>query len=75
MESGDFYLWNVKVFEECEIKCPECNKWSDMQDWKKDDVPCEVCGEHEAIVCPKCGQYFDHVWSPEFESREKIHRM
>jgi len=42
--------------------CPECNNKSPIADWRETEVPCEDCGEHNARICPKCGESFDHVW-------------
>lgn len=41
-------------------KCPECKKRVTFEGGHS--VGCEDCGEHSAVMCPKCGEYFDHVW-------------
>lgn len=51
----------------CELKCPECKKWANHNEWKESYVYCEDCGDHAAIECPNCDERFDHVWSPTFK--------
>ncbi len=67
----DMDSWNFEpeLVEGCEIECPECNEYSIYSDWSMASVPCEDCGEHSAIRCPKCDTVFDHVWSPTFKTR------
>lgn len=69
-----FYAWTfhrngepTRVLEGDLIRCSACGEWSHHGGWKEVDVYCEVCGEHAAIRCPKCGEDFDHVWAPAFE--------
>lgn len=49
------------------IKCPECNEWTSIKEWKEGETYCEDCGSHYGIICPKCEEIFDHVWHPDFE--------
>jgi primosomal protein N' len=52
--------WNVSESEKwC---CPECKEWSSYTEWDEATAPCEDCGEHEARVCPNCGEVYDHVY-------------
>lgn len=30
-------------------------------DWKITEIPCELCGEHSAAVCPQCGAVLDGI--------------
>ncbi len=64
------WLIEPEPIEGCEIKCPECNEWSNVSDWAETEVGCEDCGSHEAIGCPKCGEEIDHVYSDGVESRK-----
>lgn len=72
MNIKDLKPWDMKPqpTEGCEIKCPECRKWSKHTEWIESEVDCEDCGSHSAIRCPKCDEDFDHVWSKEFMVRE-----
>ena len=71
MDITDMKLWefNPPLDGGCEIKCPECDEWSPPEEWKEGEVGCEDCGSHSAMVCPKCDERFDHVFSPTFETR------
>lgn len=42
-------------------KCPECGDTSPTRDWVETEVSCGEC-DHDARVCPACGEAFDHVW-------------
>jgi len=68
------YLINVSpkenLQEGCELKCPECGEWSSHKEWEQTYVPCEDCGEHLGIRCPKCEQDFDTISSEIFECRK-----
>lgn len=44
------------------VRCPECGVTTSADEWTESVVGCEVCGEHSAIRCPKCGEDFEHVW-------------
>ena len=65
----DFWLFAEDPHEGCEIECPSCKTWNSHKNWREGEVYCEDCGEHSAIICPNCEEYFDHVWSPTFEVR------
>lgn len=47
------------------LKCPQCGQKSQLDKWEDCELPCELCGEHSGITCPKCGHSFDHVWDSE----------
>jgi hypothetical protein len=52
------------------VKCPECLETSPADEWEDCYVGCEVCGDHSGIKCPKCSEYFEHVWgSKRFENQ------
>ena len=71
MDLNPFSWWDFipELTEESEIHCNECGEWSHMKDWTMGEVGCQDCGSHAALVCPLCGEYFDHVWSYPFETR------
>jgi ribosomal protein S27E len=50
------------AFDESALLCPECDTISPTADWPDTEVGCELCGEHQAIKCPNCGERFEHVW-------------
>ena len=41
-------------------KCPECNQMTTFEIGHS--TGCEDCGEHLAVKCIECGEYFDCVW-------------
>jgi hypothetical protein len=43
-------------------RCPDCQVLSPIETWTASEVGCELCGAHDARVCPVCGTFFDHVW-------------
>lgn len=45
-----------------EYKCPTCGEWSASTEWRETYVGCEICGDHLAKVCPKCGDVHDEVF-------------
>jgi len=47
----------------CQIKCPKCEYWSAEGAWREGEALCEDCGSHNAIICPNCDGFFDHVYS------------
>lgn len=49
------------------VECPKCKVYSLLVNWREGIVGCEDCGEHDAMVCPECDKYFDHVWGPTFK--------
>ena len=69
MKIEDLDLWDFieEPFEGCYIKCPKCNEMFHHEEWAEGRVSCEECGSHVAMVCPGCGEEFDHVWGPAFE--------
>lgn len=38
-----------------EHQCRKCEVWSAGLKWVAFDQACDVCGEHEAYLCPACG--------------------
>ena len=54
------------------IECPECKEWINHNEWIESSVDCELCGDHTAIQCPKCDELFDHVYSPEFNTKTSV---
>ena len=52
-----------------EIQCPECRQFSSHKDWNEGEIFCEECGEHFAVVCPKCNKAYDSVGQLTFNSR------
>ena len=69
MKAEEMYAYDIEPFDGCEIQCPECKEWSNIENWKEYTVPCDICGDHDAIMCPECTELFDHVYSPRFEVR------
>lgn len=47
------------------FKCAECGEWVPALEWKHVDNYCEICGDHAALMCPKCEQIFDSVFDDE----------
>lgn len=43
------------------ILCPECKEWSLGEEWREFyELPCDQCGgDHDGLICPKCGEAFD----------------
>ena len=72
MQIDDLDLYNFKpdVQEGDEIQCPECEEWTPHTEWTEGEVGCEDCGEHMALICPKCEARNDHVYS-EFNTRHR----
>lgn len=53
------------------LPCPECKAAVARLDWGDVEVPCDDCGSHSGIECPRCGEKFDHVFGPRrFEGYE-----
>lgn len=70
MDIDDFYLWNItpEPVSGCEIKCTECGEWSHHEKWEESFIDCEICGDHDAMICPNCNESLDRVFT-ETESR------
>jgi Zn finger protein HypA/HybF involved in hydrogenase expression len=67
-----WWKFDPKLTSEADlVKCPECQASSPIKDWEGGSVYCELCGDHDAIVCPNCDESFDHVWGPTFEVTRK----
>lgn len=43
-------------------RCPECGQSSPVAEWREVEPYCDDCGSHDGRECPRCGQWFDHVW-------------
>lgn len=69
MELSDFYSYKFSqpIIFPSSILCSECKEFSPFQEWREGEVWCEDCGEHSALICPKCEHHYDHVWAKEFE--------
>jgi hypothetical protein len=52
----------TEEFEFDSLVCPECEDKSPTSEWPDCDVYCEDCGEHVAVMCPRCEERFDCVW-------------
>lgn len=66
MKSGDvrsFWSFDAPVADDSEIHCHECGEWSLLAEWERGYVDCDTCGDHDAMVCPKCDEHYDHVHS------------
>lgn len=63
--SGHFFYFDFSgtLTPQSKILCPECLEYSAAIEWKHWDAYCEICGDHAAIVCPKCDDFLDHVWT------------
>jgi len=61
---NSYWHFTTAVTLESRIECPSCKEFSSVSEWRNSEVECELCGEHDAIRCPKCGYDIDHVWSP-----------
>lgn len=49
------------------VECPECATLSPLSAWREGEVYCELCGDHAAMICPACDEFFDHVYGPTFK--------
>ncbi len=47
------------------VICPKCGERVAISDFIDIELPCELCGEHYSIQCPKCDAEFDGVHSNE----------
>lgn len=65
MKADDSSMWAFEpdLSDESEVFCRECGEWSPIADWTEGEIDCETCGSHSAIMCPQCGEAYDHVWS------------
>lgn len=73
MEIKEFYLWEFEPELDTGsfIECPGCGEWSCHTEWEKGLVGCDCCGDHDAIVCPECLEYFDHVCGLVFKTKKE----
>lgn len=74
MKATDTYMWDFETepTDTSLIRCPDedCLAWSPLADWRESEVPCEDCGSHAAMQCPRCDERFDHVHGKTFEVKE-----
>lgn len=42
--------------------CPECKMTSQRSEWIETEVPCETCGDHSALQCPRCDEIHDIIF-------------
>jgi hypothetical protein len=63
------YDFEPTLTAESLIECPECEEWSPLSDWRAAYVGCEICGEHDAIACPRCNWGVDSVIKPTLRTR------
>ncbi|BAH72947.1 hypothetical protein [Ralstonia phage phiRSL1] len=43
---------------EHDLKCPECDKFHPVEDWRICEAACDSCGGHYSLRCPEY-HYFD----------------
>lgn len=43
------------------VKCPDCDRHSPLAELREGEVSCDSCGDHSAILCPRCDCYIDSV--------------
>lgn len=57
------WAFTVPPTDSCDVQCPraECGAWSALTAWSVEEVDCDTCGEHDAMVCPVCAWEHDHV--------------
>ena len=69
MMADDAFLWTFTgpIGDDCQVKCKECKEFSPLAEWAEGYVDCEDCGDHAAMVCPRCGHGHDHVYSEPME--------
>lgn len=46
------------------VECPECCNYSPIEAWEDVSVECDVCGDHDGIICPICDEIVDYAFSP-----------
>lgn len=65
MKADDATCWDFTgpLIDTSEVRCRDCGEWSPLSEWREGEVPCDECGSHAAMVCPRCGEGEDHVWS------------
>ena len=51
------------------LECPECKTITLLLDWNDIELPCEDCGSHYGIECPKCGWLTDLTFQ-DFNKKE-----
>ena len=65
MKASETKAWafTVAPTDDCDVRCRECGEFSPLTEWEEGSVDCECCGDHDAMVCPACGECEDHVYS------------
>ena len=63
IEDLDMFDMEPPPFDGCEILCKYCDEWSSHTEWPETEIPCEDCGEHYAMKCPKCNEVQSSVSS------------
>lgn len=65
-------LLTAEQFKLYEILCPTCKQWSALSRWMEINIPCETCGDHEALMCPNpdCMHIMDVLDQPEARLKE-----
>ena len=52
----------IKEREDINLECPTCGfKETEEEKFRDGTTYCDVCGEHSAIFCPQCDDWWDHV--------------
>lgn len=44
-------------------KCFYCKEITPKEDWKEGYIHCDLCNEHEGVICPKCDRVADNMWN------------
>lgn len=65
------WKFSAPIADDSEIQCQECAVFSPLAEWEEDSVYCEACGDHDALVCPRCGEYHDYVHHVAFNVRNR----
>ena len=69
-DANFWFNFSHEIDEKSEIECSECKEYSNIQQWTDGYAYCEDCGDHNAIVCPKCDWPIDHIWCPVLNVRQ-----
>jgi hypothetical protein len=60
-EAEEYWDFDSPISDISTIECPECEESSALRSWTIGAIYCDLCGEHDAIWCPKCHQPIDSV--------------
>ena len=58
-----FFEFDKEITDKSKIKCPECQKWINVDKWIHTESYCDICGDHPSLMCPECLEVFDHVYT------------